>query len=64
MCPYEYYLDSLGGGTLGKNITGGDTVLYDGNKTYNVGNRIHIIKHSHGRMIFGLFERVFHEGTQ
>ena len=50
--------------TLGKSITGGDTVFYDGNKTNNVGNRIHIIKHSHGRMIFGPFERVSHEGTQ
>ena len=38
-------------------------MFYDGNKTNNVGNIIHILKHSHGRMIFGPFERVFHEGT-
>ena len=42
--------------TLGKNITGGDTVFYDGNRTCDIGNRIHIIKNSHGRMIFGTKE--------
>ena len=49
--------------TLGKNIIGGDTVFYDGMKTCDVGNRSHILKHSHGRMVFGPFEKVFHEGT-
>ena len=39
-------------------------MFYDVNKTCDVGNRIHILKHSHGRMIFGPFERVFREGTQ
>ena len=49
--------------TLGKNIIGGDTVFYDGMKTYDFGNRSHILKNSHGRMVFGTFEKVFHEGT-
>ena len=49
--------------TLGKNIIGGDTVFYDGVKTCDFGNRAHILKHSHGRMVFGPFEKVFHEGT-
>ena len=49
--------------TLGRNIIGGDTVFYDGMKTCDFGNRSHILKHSHGRMIFGPFEKVFHEGT-
>ena len=29
--------------TLGKNITGGDTVFYDGMKPCDVGNRSHIL---------------------
>ena len=49
--------------TLGKYISGGDTVFYDGVKTSDLGSRAHILKHLHGRMIFGPFEKVFHEGT-
>ena len=49
--------------TLGKNISGGDTVFYDGVKTSDLGSRAHILKHLHGRIIFGPFEKVFHEGT-
>ena len=41
--------------TLGKDISGGDTVFYDGVKTYDLGKRAHILKHLHGRMIFGPF---------
>ena len=32
-------------------------------KSCGFGNRAHILKHSHGRMVFGPFEKVFHEGT-
>ena len=49
--------------TLGKDIIGGDTVFYDGVKSCDFGNRAHILKHSHGRMVFGPFEKVFHEVT-
>ena len=49
--------------TLGKDIIGVDTVFYDGVKTYDFGNRSHILKHSHGRMVFGPFDKVSHEGT-
>ena len=49
--------------TLGKDISGGDTMFYDGVKSSYFGSRAHILKHLHGRMIFGPFENVFHEGT-
>ena len=49
--------------TVGKDISGGDTVFYDGVKTSDLGSRAHILKNLHGRMIFGPFEKVFHEGT-
>ena len=49
--------------TLGKDISGGDTVFYGGLKSSDFGSRAHILKHLHGRMVFGPFEKVFHEGT-
>ena len=49
--------------TVGKYKSGGGTVFYDGVKTSDLGIRAHILKHLHGRMIFGPFEKVFHEGT-
>ena len=49
--------------TLGTNISGGETVFYDGVKSSNLGNRYHVLKHLHGRMIFGPFEKYFHNGT-
>ena len=49
--------------TLGKDISGGDTVFYDGVKSSDFGSRAHILKFLHGRMVFGPFEKVFHEGT-
>ena len=49
--------------TVGKNISGGDTVFFDGAKTSDLGSRPHILKHLHGRRIFGPFEKVSHEGT-
>ena len=42
--------------TLGENIRGGYTVFYDGVKTYDLGSRAHVLKHLHGRIIFGVFE--------
>ena len=42
--------------TVGKYISGGDTVFYDGVKTSDLGSRAHILKHLHGIMIFGPFE--------
>ena len=49
--------------TLGKNISGGDTVFYDKVKTSDLGSRAHVLKYLHGRMIFGQFEEKNHEGT-
>ena len=49
--------------TMGKDISGGDTVFYDGMKSSEFGSRDHILKHLHGRMVFGQFEKVFYEGT-
>ena len=49
--------------TLGKDISRGDTVLYDGMKPSEFGSRAHTLKNLHGRMVFGPFEKVFHEGT-
>ena len=43
--------------TVGKYISGGDTVFYDGVKTSDLGSRSHILKHLHGRIIFGSFEK-------
>ena len=37
--------------TLGIDISGGDTVFYDGVKTSDLESRVHILKHLHGRMI-------------
>ena len=41
----------------------GTLCFYYGVKTSDLGIRAHILKHLHGRMIFGPFEKVFHEGT-
>ena len=49
--------------TLGKYISRGETVFYDGVKTSDLGSRAHILKHLRGIMIFGPFEKKFHEGT-
>ena len=43
--------------TVGKDISGCDTMFYDGVKTSDLGSRDHILKHLHGRMIFGPFEK-------
>ena len=42
---------------LGGNISGGDTLFYDGVKTSHLGSRAHVLKHLNGRMIFGKFEK-------
>ena len=39
--------------TMGKNISGEDTVFYYGVKTSDLGSRSHVLKILHGRMIFG-----------
>ena len=38
-------------------------MFYDGVKSSEFGSRAHILKHLHGRMVFGPFEFFFHEGT-
>ena len=49
--------------TVGKDKSGGDNVFNYGVKTYDLGSRVHILKYLHGRMIFGRYEKVFHEVT-
>ena len=48
---------------LGKYISGGETLFNDGVKPSEFGSRAHTLKNLHGRMVFGPFEKVFHEGT-
>ena len=43
--------------TLGTNISGGETMFYDRVKTSDLGNRAHVLKHLHSKMIFGPFEK-------
>ena len=43
--------------TVGKDISGGYTVFYDGVKIYDLGSGAHILKHLHRRMMFGPFEK-------
>ena len=38
-------------------------MFHDGLKPSDLGSRSHVLKHLHGRMIFGPFEREIHEGT-
>ena len=47
--------------TLVTNISGGDTVFYDRVKITDLVNRDHVLKHLHGRIIFGPFERYFYK---
>ena len=49
--------------TVDKDISGGETMFYDGVKTSDTGRRAHILKNLHEIMIFGPFEKVFHKGT-
>ena len=49
--------------TLKTYIRGGYTVFYDRVKTTDLGIRAHALKYLHGRMIFGPFEKIYHEGT-
>ena len=43
------------------NISGGDTLFYDRVKTSDLGNKYHVLKHLHERIILGPFETVFYE---
>ena len=43
--------------TLLNNVSAGDTVFYDGVKQSDLGNKSHVLKYLHGRMIFGPFEK-------
>ena len=38
-------------------------MFYDVVETYYLGNRDHVLKHLHERIIFGPFEKCFHEGN-
>ena len=41
----------------GGNISGGETVFYDGVKTSDLGSRAHVLKHLNGIMVFGPLKR-------
>ena len=43
--------------TMEKYIRGGGTVFYDRLETSDLGSRSRVLKHLHGRMIFGPFEK-------
>ena len=47
--------------TILTNISVGCTVFCDGIKMTDLGNRARVLKHSHGRMSFGPFERSLRE---
>ena len=47
--------------TMGTNISGGFAVFYDRVKMIELVKRAHVLKHLHGRIILGPFERCFHE---
>ena len=49
--------------TLGTNISGRNTVFNDRVKISDLGNRSHVLKYLHVIMVFGPFEKCFHEGT-
>ena len=49
--------------TLGTNISGGDTLLYDGVKIYDLVSRARILNNLHSRMILGPFEKILHKGS-
>ena len=48
--------------TLVTNTSRGNTVFYDGVKHTYLGKRAHVLKHLHGRIVMGPFERWFHGG--
>ena len=48
--------------TMGTDISGEDTVFYIGIRDTDLGKISHVLKHVHGKIIIGPFERFFHEG--
>ena len=47
--------------TMVTNISGGNTVFYEGVKNTDITKISHVLNHLHGRIIMGPFERFFHE---
>ena len=45
---------------LGTNVHGGETVFYYGVNMHDIGKRAHVLKHSHGRCVFGAFDKNLH----
>ena len=44
---------------LRKDVHGGETVFYDGEKMNDIGKIAHVLKHSHGRCVIGDFDKKF-----
>ena len=42
------------------NVSGGDNNFYNGIKIHDLGERNHVLNHSHRRCGFGTFGRIFH----
>ena len=36
--------------------------FYDGENIYDIGLRVHVLKHSQGRCVIGAFDKILHEG--
>ena len=48
---------------MGNNIELGEILFYYGVKTSDLVSRAHVLKHLHGRIIFGPLEKYYHEGN-
>ena len=45
---------------LGTNVHGSETVFYDGKKMNEI-EKIHVLKHSHGRCVVGAFDKILYK---
>ena len=46
--------------TTETNVSGGETLFYDGKKYTDLGKRAHVLKNKNGRILIGPFERCFY----
>ena len=42
--------------TLGTDVNGGETVVFNGMAIWDISKKLHVIKHSHGRCVVGAFD--------
>ena len=48
---------------LGTYVNVGETAFYDGENMTDIGERAHVLKHSHGRCVITYFDKTLHEGS-